>query len=105
MKLYSTSAARNKGVIADAFTRLLPSAAKVLELASGTGEHAEAILEARPHLRWQASDPDEGARTSASSRMVELGQAPARSLDTRMDGWWQDIREPIDTVVAINMIH
>ncbi|MEO1043084.1 MAG: DUF938 domain-containing protein [Pseudomonadota bacterium] len=105
MKLYSTSAARNKEIIADAFHRLLPSAAHVLELASGTGEHAEAILAARPRLGWQASDPDEEARASVSARMGELGQAPAMSFDTRTNRWWKDIREPIDTVVSINMIH
>lgn len=105
MKLYSTSAARNKGVIAEAFCRLLPSAHAVLELASGTGEHAEAILSQRPDLVWQASDPDHESRTSASERMEELGQPAAASFDTRADGWWETIPYPVDALVSINMIH
>ncbi|MEM0929449.1 MAG: DUF938 domain-containing protein [Pseudomonadota bacterium] len=105
MKLYSTSAARNKGVIAEAFVRLLPSAHTVLELASGSGEHAEDILTQRPDLHWQASDPDQEARTSASERMEELGQPAATSFDTRTDGWWTPVPYPVDVIVAINMIH
>ncbi|MEO1658676.1 MAG: DUF938 domain-containing protein [Pseudomonadota bacterium] len=105
MKLYSTSAARNKAIIAEAFARLLPSVHSVLELASGTGEHAEAILTQRQDLKWQASDPDDESRASASERMEEHGQAAARSFDTRTDGWWQQIPEAVDTVVAVNMIH
>ncbi|NNU15534.1 DUF938 domain-containing protein [Parvularcula sp. ZS-1/3] len=104
-KLYSTSAARNKGVIAEAFTRLLPSAESVLEVGSGTGEHAEAILAENPSLRWQASDPKPEERASISARMSALGQPEALPIDTREDGWWQVVPEKVDTIVAINMIH
>lgn len=104
-RIYSTSAARNKGVIAEAFTRLLPNAERVLELASGSGEHGEAILDAKPALHWRGSDPDGSARASTTARMEGLGQPPALDLDTRLDGWWQDVDGPYDTIVAINMIH
>lgn len=105
VRLYSTSAARNKEVIADAFERLCPQAQSVLELASGTGEHAEAILRQQPTLTWQASDPDDEARASTNARMRDLDQARAQDFDTRADGWWHAISTPIDTIVAINMIH
>jgi len=104
-RLYSTSAARNKGVIAEAFHRLCPHAEQVLELASGTGEHGEAILEAKPTLQLQASDPDDEARASANARMLDLGQAAAQSFDTRNDGWWKAVGGEITTIVSINMIH
>ncbi|GGY36400.1 SAM-dependent methyltransferase [Parvularcula lutaonensis] len=104
-RLYSTSAARNKEIIAEAFARLCPYAERVLELASGTGEHAEAVLARMPNLHWQASDPDGAARASSTARMAELGQPEAKGFDTRRDGWWQAVERPVDTIVAINMIH
>ncbi|MEM1381068.1 MAG: DUF938 domain-containing protein [Pseudomonadota bacterium] len=103
--LFSTSAARNKEIIAEAFTRLIPQAEHILEIGSGSGEHAEAILARAPALRWQGSDPSEDARRSTTARMTQLGQPPALAVDTRMDGWWQDVPQPVDAVVAINVVH
>ncbi len=104
-KLYSTSAARNKGVIAEAFRRLRPDAELVLEIGSGTGEHAEAVLTAGGPLRWQASEPDASSRESVAARMEELGQPSPLALDTREPHWWHAIDEAPDTVVAVNVIH
>lgn len=103
--LYSPSAARNKAIIAEAFTRLLPKARSVLEIGSGTGEHGEAVLEAAPGLRWQGSDPDDDARASTAVRMTALGQPAPLPLDTRVDDWWTDELPEIDAIVAINVIH
>ncbi|MEM9810940.1 MAG: DUF938 domain-containing protein [Pseudomonadota bacterium] len=105
VKLYSTSAARNKGVIAEAFAKLMPDAEHVLELASGSGEHGEAVLRRMKSVTWQGSDPDPAARASTSARMEELGQPPALALDTRTEGWWAEPPGPFDALVAINMIH
>ncbi len=104
-RLFSTSAARNKEVIAEAFCRLLPEAKRVLELASGTGEHAEAVLARQPLLSWQGSDPDPEARASTAARMADFSQPEALALDTRQSGWWQGVDGPFDAVVAINMVH
>lgn len=104
-RLYSTSAARNKAVIAEAFARLRPDAERVLELASGSGEHAEAVLADMPRLHWQGSDPDPAARASTSARMTDLHHPAALAFDTRQDGWWRAAEGSYDTIVAINMIH
>ncbi|MEM9838385.1 MAG: DUF938 domain-containing protein [Pseudomonadota bacterium] len=103
--LYSPSAARNKDMIAEAFARLCPEAASVLEVGSGTGEHAEAVLGLRPQLAWQASDPDDAARRSTAARMALLGQLAPLALDTRHDHWWTEELPQVDTIVAINVIH
>jgi cyclopropane fatty-acyl-phospholipid synthase-like methyltransferase len=103
--LFSTSAARNKEVIAEAFARLLPGARSVLEVGGGSGEHGEAVLARKPDLRWQSSDPDPSARASISERMDKLGQPKALGVDTRQDGWWMEVGSPPDTIVAINVIH
>ena len=105
-RLFSTSAARNKDIIAEAFTRLLlPGASSVLEIGSGTGEHAEAILTAAPNRIWQGSDPDEASQASTTARMTALGQPEALAIDTREDRWWGQAPGPVDVIVAINVIH
>ena len=49
---------RNRGPIGDLLKQLLPGSGAVLELASGSGEHAVCFQQRFPHLRWQASDPN-----------------------------------------------
>ena len=53
---FSPAADRNKQPILEALLRLLPPSANVLEIASGTGQHAVHFAAALPHLAWQASD-------------------------------------------------
>jgi hypothetical protein len=55
----SPAAERNKQPIADVLARVLPPAGLVLEIASGTGQHAEHFAQVLPTLTWQPSDPDE----------------------------------------------
>ena len=47
---------RNQGPIEAALSSRLPAGTKVLELGSGTGQHAVFIAERRPDLVWQASE-------------------------------------------------
>ena len=63
-RLHSPSAARNRVVIGAVLDKLLPEGARVLEVASGTGEHAAHMADIRPDLRWQPSDPDTDSRRS-----------------------------------------
>ncbi|MCA0199419.1 MAG: class I SAM-dependent methyltransferase [Proteobacteria bacterium] len=77
----------------------------VLEIASGSGYHAAAFAKALPHLDWQPSDPDEGARASIAAYVVEARLANLRApiaLDvTRLP--WPVARA--DAMLCINMIH
>jgi SAM-dependent methyltransferase len=54
----SPPAERNKQPIADVLARVLPRSGLVLEIASGTGQHAEHFARALPSLTWQPSDAD-----------------------------------------------
>jgi SAM-dependent methyltransferase len=112
MKTFSTqdaqaspSVARNRDPILSVLRRVLPPTGTVLEIASGTGEHAVYFAAAFPGLTWQPSDQDEQARRSiaahrAISRLLNL-RAPL-SLDAAAPEWPV---EQANAIVAINMVH
>jgi hypothetical protein len=101
----SSAVARNREPILAVLKRVLPAHGIVLEIASGTGEHAVHFAAGLPHLTWQPTDYDPGARQSiaehrASARLPNL--LAALELDASARSW------PVvsaDAVVAINMIH
>jgi len=104
-RLSSPSAARNRAVIAQALAALLPRSARVLEIASGTGEHALACVQARPDLVWTPSDPDPDSRASIDAWSMEAGGAirPALDLDVTQGGWQSGLEA--DAIFCANMIH
>lgn len=106
-RLSSPSAGRNREVIAQTLAGLLPQGARVLEIASGTGEHALACVTARPDLRWQPSEPDARSRVSIDdwARDADGRIAPALQLDVLAKGWWQSVTEPVEAIFCANMIH
>jgi hypothetical protein len=83
----------------------LPSSGLVLEIASGSGEHAVFFAAALPRLLWQPSDPSAEARRSILAWINMAGSSnilPPLDLDAAVEPW------PIDraaAVVCINMIH
>ena len=66
----SAAAERNKQPIADELATLLPADARVLEIASGTGQHAVHFAACFPQMTWQPTDagdlsPIEARRSAA----------------------------------------
>jgi len=105
-RLASPSAARNREAIAQALSELLPPETRVLEIASGTGEHALACVIARPDLSWRPSDPDPTSRASADA-WAEDGRGrigACLDLDVTRAGWSEGVDE-IDALFCANMIH
>lgn len=104
-RLYAPATQRNRDPILDVLRRVLPPSGLVLEIASGTGEHAVHFAAALPGLVWQPSDPDPEHRLSIAAWAVEMQVHTIRAplaLDVRADPW------PLaqaDAIVAINMIH
>jgi SAM-dependent methyltransferase len=97
--------ARNTGPILDVLRGVLPDFGLVLEVASGTGEHALAFARAFPHLLWQPTDADpvalrsvEAWRTADSAPNL---MAPVH-LDAASDQWPV---EDAQAVLCINMVH
>lgn len=58
-KPYSAACERNSGPILQAITPLLCSSHSLLEIGSGTGQHAVTFARQLPHLQWQTSDRPE----------------------------------------------
>ena len=99
------AAERNKAAILDVLKRELPKDGRVLEVASGTGQHVVHFAAALPALIWQPSDPDPSMLDSISAHVAASGlenvAAPVM-LDARMETW------PVksaDAIVCINLLH
>ncbi len=103
--LTSPSVARNRDPILTILRRVLPSSGTVLEIASGTGEHAVYFAGALPHLTWQPTDRDEAALESIAAHR-EASALPnllaPLALDAAASEWPVD---RADAIVAINMVH
>jgi SAM-dependent methyltransferase len=105
MKRHAPAAARNREPILAVLRGLLPEGARVLEIASGTGEHAAAFARELPGVTWQPSDADPAARASIEAWRREEGRAnllPALEIDASAPPWEVD---EVDAVVAINLVH
>jgi SAM-dependent methyltransferase len=105
---FSTAADRNKAPILAVLASVLPDQARVLEVASGTGQHAEHCAAAQPGWHWQPSDFDGRALPDIAARCARLPNvlAPVR-LDVLAQPWPAELGEPgaFDAVYCANMIH
>lgn len=82
---YSEYAARNVTPILEILKNEFGSASRVLEIGSGTGQHAVAFAAAMNHLHWQTSDLDEnhaGIRAWIDGSGIK-NIAPPLSMDVR----------------------
>jgi SAM-dependent methyltransferase len=101
----SPSAERNREPILAVLREALPATGRVLEIASGTGQHAICFAAALPGLDWQPSDADADARASIAAWIVHESLSNVRAplaLDVHQPDWGVDT---LDAVVCINMIH
>jgi SAM-dependent methyltransferase len=99
------AALRNREPIAAVLREWLPPSGFVLEVASGTGEHAIHFAGQFPSLEWQPSDPDPRALASITAWSEASGLAnvrPPLELDAAAPGWPID---HADAVLCINMVH
>jgi hypothetical protein len=99
------AALRNREPIAGVLRDWLPPSGLVLEIASGTGEHAVFFAEKFPGLEWQPSDVHPDALASIRAWRDEARVANLREplvLDAASPDW------PVtraDAVLSINMVH
>lgn len=103
-KRYAPATLRNRDAILTVLRDALPPAGLVLEVASGSGEHAIHFAAALPALEWQPSDPDPAALASIAAWRAEAGLPNVRApilLDAAGD-WLID---RADAILCINMVH
>ena len=102
---FSPSAARNRDPILAVLQRVLPGAGLVLELGSGTGEHAVHFARHLSALRWLPSDADPAALASITDWAAHAALPnvlPPLCFDLAATPW------PVataDAIVAINVLH
>lgn len=104
-KGFAPAAERNRQPILDVLRRVLPPSGLVLEVASGTGQHAIFFAEHLSQLRWQPSDASDDALRSIRAWVEESAHEnllPPIELDVCWPHW------PIssaDALLCVNMIH
>ena len=101
---FAPSAARNAPAILAALHDTLSSLTTVLEVGSGTGQHAVHFCAALPHLRWQPSDQREqlpGIQAWREDAALE-NVLPALALEVGRDPWPTG---PFDGIYTANTLH
>ncbi len=110
---WASATARNRDPILAVLARVVPAGGRVLEIASGTGEHAMYFAKRLPGVTWQPSDPDAAARASIEAWCAHdnLSNVSAPlDLDVTRTPWPLSDRPSgfgagYEAVVCINMIH
>jgi SAM-dependent methyltransferase len=104
-RLHYPHVARNRDPILEVLRRILPPKGLVLEVASGSGEHAAYFAHKLPALMWQPTDQDPAAIASMAAHRSDANLpnllAPLH-LDVTSQKW------PVaraDVVICCNMIH
>lgn len=81
-RMFSPSVARNREIIADTFAATMPHEGAVLEVGSGTGEHAVTIAARLPNVAWRPGDrsPPPAAWSALLRRSRARSGAPASKV-------------------------
>ncbi len=104
MKQHAPATERNRDAIRDVLARELPETGTVLEIASGSGQHAAFFAAELPHLFFIPSDVEPAHLESIRAYQAD-GPAnilPPREIDVRSHAWQVG---PVDAIFNANMIH
>ena len=111
----SPAADRNKAPILEALRSVLPAAGRLLEIASGTGQHAGWIGPRLPGWVWQPTEANNAAlpTISAWTHALQAGNVLAPCLLNVMEPVWPTSDEtlasafqpPFDAVYCANLLH
>lgn len=104
---HSPAADRNKEPILAHLRRILGERGTMLEIASGTGQHAVGFASALPGWTWQPSDIDARMLPSIAERIARSGLSnvlPPQRLDVTAHPWPPFTRK-FDAIFCANMLH
>lgn len=103
---YSEACERNKGPILDVLNQYFDQANTVVEVGSGTAQHAVFFAEAKPHLRWQTSDQQpylDGINAQLAVAKLSNVISPIM-LDVNQEVWVEN-GALFDLVFTANTLH
>ncbi len=110
-RLFFPATKRNKDSIVGVLSQILKKNGSVLEIGSGSGEHAVAFQKSFPKIVWQTSDPNFAHRNSISSWIKYEGlnnkMPQPLELDVQKIPWQipLNLLQTLQGIVSINMIH
>ena len=110
-RLYFPATTRNRDSIARVLSNYISPNSLLLEIASGSGEHAVFFQKKFPSIIWQTSDPELVHRNSITSWIKHEGlfstMPEPLEIDVEMRPWpiTKKLRSLIKGIVCINMIH
>ena len=110
-RLFFSATQRNRDFIGDVLSRIIKKNGLILEIGSGSGEHAVVFQKRFPEIIWQTSDPDLMHRKSIISwiEYEELNKKMPQPLDLNVEKVpWQlplKLANSLQGIVCINMIH
>ena len=107
MKEFAPACDRNSQVILEVLKPILARSRSVLEVGSGTGQHAVCFAQGLPHLNWQPSNKESLDSINAwgeESRLKNLSSAVSLDLLALDEDQLSGLPE-VDAIVCINIIH
>jgi SAM-dependent methyltransferase len=105
MKRHAPPTERNREPLLAVLRQVLPASGTLLEVASGTGQHAVFFAREFPGLSWQPTDLDPESLASIAAWREEAALPnllPPLPLDATQDAWPV---QTADALLNVNMIH
>ena len=104
MKRFAEACDRNRVPILEVLKTILPNTGKILEIGSGTGQHAAYFSRSLPQLAWQPSDLAEALPSIEAWR--EESSSPNLNSPIVIDLLGiKDVTIQVDAIVCINVLH
>ncbi len=102
---FSAATERNGPPILQALSTWLAPQAQVLEVASGTGQHAAHFAQVQPGWNWQPSGPDPATLPHIATRCAGLPNVRAPLALDVLQAPWPVEGAGFDAVYCANMLH
>jgi Protein of unknown function (DUF938) len=105
LRRHSPAAERNRMPILAELQRLLPATGLLLEIASGTGQHAAHFCAGLPGWQWLPSDFEAASLPSISAWCNGLDRVHAPLQLDVLQPTWPGVPAQVNAVFCANMIH
>lgn len=105
LRRHSPAAERNRAPILAELQRLLPPRGVLLEIASGTGQHAAFCSAGLPGWQWLPSDFEAAALPSIGAWCAGLERVHAPLQLDVLQPHWPGVPAQVDAIFCANMLH